>query len=85
MKAKPGDTIEITKDNDFKGRKFIVVECPIERNDSVYLNCPWVEHDGQIVAVPKGAYKIIGRSVTIANTDEFLKRQLNANLDSIFS
>ena len=84
-KTKPGDTIEIVLEGDFFGHRFTVVECPEDDLDSAYRDDPWVELVGRIVPVPHG-YKIVDRGDVSesGSVDKFLKRQLNANLDSVF-
>lgn len=83
--TKPGDTIEIVAKNQFFGRRFTVVECPEDMLNGAYRDDPWVEFKGRIRPVPHG-YKIVNRGgmSESGNVDGFLKRQLNANLDSVF-
>lgn len=86
--AKPGDTIVITKANDFQGQEFLVVECPENRKDGPHSHCAWVEHLGTVVSVfdPKH-YKIVKRTEKHQSTNDInalVKEQMDDNLRSVF-
>lgn len=85
--SKVGDTIEITADNSFKGMRFTVVECPENRRDSVTHDWAWVEYEGTILSVPNDSYKVVGKTKNEQSdsVDEFLRRQTNDNLGSVFA
>jgi len=92
--AKPGDTIEITWDyDDWKGRRYIVVECP-ESYKGTSCDNPgnaWViaEKGKSPSYLFAGNYKIVargnGQTTTGEGVDKSLKRQLNDNLRRVFT
>jgi len=88
--TKPGDTIEISVPPGhpgFKlnGEKYTVIPCPSDRVDGPNGSEVWVRRsDGEAVVVPSGTY-VVAKTAETKNVDDFLRRQLNANLASIFS
>lgn len=84
--AKPGNTIVITKDNEFLGMEFLVVECPAKQTNSALADKTWVEYQGQIVAIKNPAhYKIVRPTMNNeSDVDIKLKNQRDANLRGVF-
>lgn len=90
--AKPGNTIEITRqDAGYYGKRFLVIDCPDDKRDGPYCNSTWVMHLGIASCIPNaGNYKIVNNQPNTASlwhpmVDQKLKDQRDANLRSVFT
>ena len=92
---RPGDTIEVTWDfDDWKGRRYVVVECPESHKGTEYGDDPsnaWVivEEDREASYLLSCNYKIVargnGQTTTGEGTDKSLDRQRDDNLRGVFT
>lgn len=92
--AKPGDTIEITADYGTLGLRLVVVECPDNKKEGPNSRHIWVrmpnrsyptfirDSDYKIINLAKDSPSASGRDVGV---DESLNRQLNDNLQDLFT
>lgn len=87
---RPGDTIEIIyKDEHLFGKLFTVIQCPTEEEEECkQSNLVWIKYNGCVCCVYASWCKIITRSNISThfdnNVDQFLDKQRDDNLRSVF-